>query len=154
MRILSFIEERNDDGTNPSFNDLAENLSIVKTQLKVSISELSDKGYVKEESTLWRKMYIKTGYKITEKGKRALELYTDKVKHFVFTLKMAYDNDQKEDLYNLIKENRDFLWFGNYKKLIAKNEIENIAKKLDLSVETLWWHTEMPSGSTWFPLGG
>lgn len=119
----------------------------------MSISELSGKGYVKEESTSWRETYSKTGYKITEKGKRALELYTGKVKHFVFLLKRAYDNDEKENLYNLIKESRDFLWFGNYKKLITKNEIENIAKKLDLSVETFWWHTEMPSGSTWIPFG-
>lgn len=86
---------------NPSFNDLTENLSLLKAQTEMSIS----------------------------------------------------DNDEKENLYNLIKESRDFLWFGNYKKLITKNEIENIAKKLDLSVETLWWHTEMPSGSTWIPFG-
>jgi hypothetical protein len=156
MRILSTIEELNNDGTNPSFNDLSENLSIVKAQLELSISELSEKEYIETRSTSWRGMYTKTGYRVTEKGRYILELYVGKVKYFLTSLMRVYSNGEIDELYNIVMKNRDFLWFGYYKKLITKSEIESIAKRLDLNVERLWWDNFDGIGShaVGFPFGG
>jgi DNA-binding HxlR family transcriptional regulator len=140
MRLLSILEELNSDEKSPSFDELLEHTHTVKTHLEQSISELSDKDYIRKVSESWRNMYHKTGYNITEKGKQALELHVNKVKHFISLVMETYRNNKKEELYKLVTDNRDFLWFGYYKQLITKQEIENIAKMLDVSVASLWWH--------------
>jgi RIO-like serine/threonine protein kinase len=140
MRLLSILEEMNADGKSPNFDELLEHARTVKAHLNDSISELLDKGYIREVSELWRNLYRKTGYNITEKGKHALELHNSKIKHFISLVMETYNEGRKEELYKLVKENRDFLWFGFYKQLIAKKQIEDIAKMLDVSVASLWWH--------------
>lgn len=80
----------------------------MKPQLELTISELSDKEYIEQVTTSWRSMYSKTAYKITEKGKRALELHTSTVKHFVSTLMKKYHDAEKDDLNDLVMENKDF----------------------------------------------
>jgi hypothetical protein len=152
MRILSTVEEFNINGKNPALNDLMEELSIVKTQLERCIADLSHKGYVKNVSDSWRGMYDKLGYKVTDKGKNAMERYTSRVKHFLALLMNVYHNGEKEDLYGIVMENKDFLWFGYYKGLITKVEIESIAKKLDFNIERLWWHNfDGLGGGAWPP---
>lgn len=139
MRTLSAIEEFNGDETNPGLDELLEHLSIVKPQLELTISELSDKKYIETVTTSWRDIYTMVGYKITEKGKNALELHMNDVKHFISTLTKAYQKVESSGLYNLVWENKDLLRYGYFKGLITKKEIENIAKKLDLNVGKMWW---------------
>lgn len=139
MRTLSAIEEFNGDGTNPGLDELLEHLSIVKPQLELTISELSDKECIETVITSWRDMYSKVGYKITEKGKNALELHLNDVKFFISMMMKAYHGGESSGLYNLVWENKDLLRYGYLKGLITKSEIENIAKKLDLNVGKMWW---------------
>jgi len=140
MRLLSFIDDLNDNEKNPSFEELLEEVSTVKTHLELCLSGLSAKSYISEVSDSWRGIYYKKGYKITEKGRQALEMHTKKVKDFMTSLRETYGRKNRDELHKLVTEDRDFLWFGYYKGLISKEEIENIAKALDVNVASLWWH--------------
>lgn len=140
MRLLSILEELNGDGKSPSFDELLEDTHTVKTHLKRCISELLVKGYIGKVSESWRNMYHKTGYEITEQGKQALASHISKVKHFISLVMETYRNNKKEELYKLVTDNREFLWFGYFKQLITKQEIESIAKMLNVSAASLWWH--------------
>jgi predicted transcriptional regulator len=132
MLALSNIERLNKNAINPDLDDLLKHVRLAKSHLDLIISDLFKMGYIDSESNV-------SDYHITEKGINILERYRSQVKHFAWSIKQLYDNNQKDALYTLLMQKKDLLWFAYYERLITKNEIQNIAKKLDASIPRIWW---------------
>lgn len=132
MEVLSNIEELNGNAINPDLKDLLKRVKVTKSHLNLIVSDLFKKGYIDSESTIY-------DYHITEKGKSILERYRSQVKHFAFSVKQLYQTNQKDDLYSLLMEHKDLLWFAYYERLLTKREIQNISKTLDVSIARIWW---------------
>jgi hypothetical protein len=138
MHILSVLIEFGNVNSNPTFGELLEHVHTVKTHLELCLSALSDKGYIETVSTSWRDLYFKNGYKITDRGRQAFDLYIHRAKYFISSLMETYRQNDKEALYRLVMENRALLWFGYSRKLITKQEVEKIAETLDTTPIKLW----------------
>jgi len=132
MQILSNIEKLNKDGIKPDLHDLTKRVKLTKSHLDLTLSELFKKGYIDSESNV-------RDYCITSKDKNILQRHKRKVQHFVDSIMLYYRNNEKVELYKLVTENKDLLWFAYYERIITKKEIQSIAKKLGVSIARMWW---------------
>jgi hypothetical protein len=139
MRLLKFISELNSNGINPTFNDLLQQFCSSKNLLQLDILDLLEKRYL-EETELIDGAYSNTGYAITEKGEHAFGRYLSRVSYFISRLEQLYEQGDNDNLYKALEDNRnDMLRFAYFNGLITKAQVEKMAKKLDVSVERIWW---------------
>jgi hypothetical protein len=140
VRLLELLQELNNNRIYPSFHDLLEQFCNSKSFVELHISELARKGHI-EQILLSDDSgeYSWTAYKITEKGRYAIGRYVSKVSYFVQTLNGICESGTNEQLYKLLEDSRDLLWFAHYRGTITKAQIENMAKQLEISPERVWW---------------
>ena len=156
MELLLTIKELNANGISPTFNDLLQQCRF-KSFLELCIFELKNKEYSEEISVKDEAGdYYRIAYKITEKGQDALERYTSQVQDFISRLSEVFENKDDAGLYMMIEDKRELLWFAHHKGLITKSQVEDIARRLQVSTERIWQGDRYGSPSSnfgWFPPG-
>jgi hypothetical protein len=155
MEILSIIQDFNNNNISPALDDLMERAGTVKAHVEFCLSELSAKAYIEKASVSTRDIYFEDAYNSTEKGRHALELYVAKVKGFKSSLMDCYYKNEKRELYGLVVRNNEFLYFGYERGLITSDDIQKIAKALDMSPERVLRSGDSDGTSDipgWFPV--
>ncbi len=137
MTLLSIIEKLNKKSINPDMDGLLEHANLFESHLEYIITSLLEKGYIDKESN--SKLYDTYDYIATEKGKDLLVQYRIQVKNLITSIMQLYQNNEKEELRNRIKENRDSLWFAYYEGFITKKGLQDIADLLDENMQRIWW---------------
>ena len=117
MRLLETIEELNSNGKYPTSNELLQENGILVSLRQLEISELLKKDYLQQisfpdDSSVG---FSRLGYKITVKGKYALERFASQARYFVLRLEEIYEKEENEILYKALEDNRDLLRFAYYK---------------------------------------
>jgi len=144
MKLLSVIFEQNAVGKYPNLNELIHQRSIVDSFIKLDIAELMKKGYVDEVSIPDEQNanYDRKGYKITSQGEYSLDKYTSMTTHFASRLIEILGRNNSNDndnLYHMIEQDRDLLRFAHFKGAITKTHLADIARRLEISENRIWW---------------
>ncbi len=137
MLVLAIIAEQNRRVTKPSMEEVAELSRLFEVQADYFLNDLVEKGYVGKESN--SQFYDTYDYFITESGVQALERYRAKLKDFVSALMQCYRDNKKDELYGLLVEYRDWLWFAYREGYITKQQLRDMASMLGASMTNIWW---------------
>jgi hypothetical protein len=150
MRLLELIKGLNANSNNPTIDELLELFCDSTTFMKFTTSDLMEKGYLERVEPIDDAgARRKPGYVITVKGKYALDRYVSRVNHFISKLEETYESGTIEELYRMLEDDRDSLWFAYYGRKITKEQIDKMAKRLDISPERIWWGDSQVETGGW-----
>ena len=138
MEVLSNIAKLNKREIRPDLDLLRKGVKVTKSHLELIISDLFKKDYIDSDSAV-------RDYAITDNGQKILDTYRNQARKFASSVLKLYEAGDDEQLYDLVMNHKDFLWFGYYERFITKDEIKKIAKKLDASIARIWWDKSIQS---------
>jgi len=140
IRLIALIDELAAKEVPTSFNNLLPYLKNLKAHLEFYLNDLESEGYIEETSAEDDTSgYFRLVFRVTEAGRLAYETYVRDVSHFLTRLMDMNEKGTNEELFHLLEDNRDLLWFAYYKGMINKQSIEDVARRLDVSLGQIWW---------------
>jgi hypothetical protein len=139
MRLLAIIQDFNHSGKSPTYTELSRKKGIVGSVLNWDLSELLDREYIEQIRYQGFVDLTMSSFDISDKGKDALKRYYSKARYFVHRLNDLLERGSIDDLLRYVEDHRDILIFAYHRRLITKEEIEMVAKKLDISTQRIWW---------------
>lgn len=136
MTVLSAIEKLNRGGINPDMSYLLKNVSVFGSHLEYILHDLLQKGYIKRHPN--SAIYDTYEYSITQDGKEGLVRLRIKVADFMVAVRRLHANKRKNELYRLVMEGKDMIWFAYSEKTTTLDELRDFAKHLEMNIQRLW----------------
>jgi hypothetical protein len=139
MRLLTLIQDFNQSGKSPTYTELSRKKGIVGSLLNWDLSELLDREYIEQITYQGFVDLTMSSFDISGKGEHALKRYYSKARYFVYRINALLKRGSIDELLQYLEDHRDILIFAYHRRLITKQEIEMVAKKLDISTQRIWW---------------
>lgn len=117
--------------------DVSDRVEVYSSHLGFIISSLLEKGYIERESD-WNR-FDTYSYNITESGTNVLERNRILAKNFAASMVALCQNNEKEQLYKSVIENRESFRFAFYEGFLTKGDIIKITQVLRLRIRRFLW---------------